>query len=467
MIRRILPRTLRARLTALIILSTSAVLAASGFGLYEALRNRIESASLEQMAETVSALQMHLTAIHNPDDIARTAETWVDQLHGHRNMDLAIYDAAGNRLLSTAGFQPYAPVLSIPAPVRLERSRSALRYLVANAPLEDPGGASVRVAVQYDASSDQALLRASAQTIVLIEVLGVVAAAALAYGIALLGLSPLRRLVARAEDMSTSRLAQPLPALDTSGELRELGRAFNGMLARLDEAFTRLSQFSSNLAHDMRTPLTNLQAAAQVALAQPRSADEYRDVIESSVDEYQRLSRMIEDMLFLARSEQADASLSLRELDAVAEAERVAGYYETVAEDAGVSIVVTGQGVVRADLLLYQRALSNLLSNALAHAPEGTAITVDCNQADDATTISVSDLGPGIDTHHIERIFERYYRVDPSRHNSASGTGLGLAIVRSIMNSHGGECGVQSRPHVLTRFWLRFPDQAGDRVTSI
>ncbi|MFM0647357.1 heavy metal sensor histidine kinase [Paraburkholderia bryophila] len=467
MIRRILPRTLRARLTALIILSTSAVLAASGFGLYEALRNRIESASLEQMAETVSALQMHLTAIRNPDDIARTAETWVDQLHGHRNMDLAIYDAAGNRLLSTAGFQPYAPVLSIPAPVRLERSRSALRYLVANASLEDPGGASVRVAVQYDASSDQALLRASAQTIVLIEVLGVVAAAALAYGIALLGLSPLRRLVARAEDMSTSRLAQPLPALDTSGELRELGRAFNGMLARLDEAFTRLSQFSSNLAHDMRTPLTNLQAAAQVALAQPRSADEYRDVIESSVDEYQRLSRMIEDMLFLARSEQADASLSLRELDAVAEAERVAGYYETVAEDAGVSIVVTGQGVVRADLLLYQRALSNLLSNALAHAPEGTAITVDCNQADDATTISVSDLGPGIDTHHIERIFERYYRVDPSRHNSASGTGLGLAIVRSIMNSHGGECGVQSRPHVLTRFWLRFPDQAGDRVTSI
>ncbi|WP_321886043.1 heavy metal sensor histidine kinase, partial [Burkholderia cenocepacia] len=279
----------------------------------------------------------------------------------------------------------------------------------------------------------------------------------IAYGIAALGLSPLRRFAARAEQMSTSRLAHPLPELDTSGELKELEHAFNGMLARLNESFTRLSQFSSNLAHDMRTPLTNLQAAAQVVLSQPRGADEYRSVIESSIDEYQRLSRMIEDMLFLARSEQAGTSISVRRLNAAEEAERVAGYYEPLAEDEGVTVKVDGHAWVDADLTLYQRALSNLLSNALTYAPRGSVVTIDCVEQGGATTIAVSDTGPGIAAEHVGRIFERFYRVDPSRHNSASGTGLGLAIVRSIMDNHGGECGVDSEPGRRTTFWLRFP----------
>jgi two-component system heavy metal sensor histidine kinase CusS len=451
-----LPRTLRARLTALIVLSTSAILALGGFALYEALRSRIESASTEQMVSTMSALQMHLTKVQTADDVARNSEMWIDQLHGHQNMDLAIYDMAGNRLLSTARFQLYPLILTTQTthvPVSLAPAHSRLRYLVTTVPLEGAIGPSVRVAIQYDRTSDQALLRAYAYTIVVIEVLGVMLAAAFAYGIAMLSLSPLRRLVARAEEMSTSRLAHPLPELDASGELKELGHAFNGMLARLDESFTRLSQFSSNLAHDMRTPLTNLLAAAQVALAQTRTASEYRDVIESSIDEYQRLSRMIEDMLFLARSEQAELSPSLRYLDGFAEAERVAGYYESMAQDAEVTIQVKGEGTILADLLLYQRALSNLLSNALAHAPKGSTVTVVCN----SSTITVSDTGKGIEAQHLTRIFERFYRVDPSRHNSASGTGLGLAIVKSIMDSHGGQCGVRSEPDSCTEFWLRFP----------
>lgn len=460
MIRRWLPRTLRARLTALIILSTSAILALSGCALYEALRGRLESTSAEQMAGKMAVLRVHLAGIANTDGIAGNAEAWIDMLHGHPNMALAIDDASGRRLLSTTGFRPDAPLPAAGAsgaPADLTRADPDLRYLVESVPLNDGVGPSVRVAVQYDRTSDRALLRAYAYTAVVIEVLGVVLAAAFAYGIAMLGLLPLRRLVARAEEMSTSRLALPLPELEASGELKELEHAFNGMLARLDESFTRLSQFSSNLAHDMRTPLTNLLAAAQVALSQRRSADDYRDVIESSVDEYQRLSRMIEDMLFLARSDQADAPLSLRSLDAVAEAGRVAGYYETMAEDARVKIEVTGEGTVRADLLLLQRALSNLLSNALVQAPPDSIITVDCKEEPDSTTLSVSDSGAGIEARHRERIFERFYRVDPSRHGSASGTGLGLAIVKSIMSSHAGQCGCESRPHVRTRFWLRFP----------
>ncbi|AOJ41296.1 histidine kinase [Burkholderia lata] len=462
MIARLLPRTLRGRLTALIILSTSVILASSGVALYEALSNRVDTTAAEQMAGISAALGAHLAEARSTADVARNTDIWIDQLHGHPNMDLAIFDATGTRLVGTPGFRPYGPLMSLDAgrvPVGVAPPGARHQYLVTNVPLAGAGASAtvVRVVVQYDRSADVLLLRTHAYTIVVIEVFGVVLAAVIAYGIAALGLSPLRRFAARAEQMSTSRLAHPLPALDTAGELKELEHAFNGMLERLNESFTRLSQFSSNLAHDMRTPLTNLQAAAQVVLSQPRSADEYRNVIESSIDEYQRLSRMIEDMLFLARSEQAGTSISVRRLDASEEAGRVAGYYEPLAEDAGVTVKVDGHAWVDADLTLYQRALSNLLSNALAYAPRGSIVTIDCVEQGGATTIAVSDTGPGIEAQHVGRIFERFYRVDPSRHNSAQGTGLGLAIVRSIMDNHGGECGVHSDPGRRTTFWLRFP----------
>jgi two-component system heavy metal sensor histidine kinase CusS len=412
------------------------------------------------MTVTLSALQVHLTGVQAINDIAAHAETWIDQLHGHQNMDLAMFDAIGNTLISTPGYQPFRSMLLADAglvPVSLAPAGSPLRYLIAAAPLQGPRGAVVRVVVQYDASNDVALLRAHAYSIVLIEILGTMLAAGLAYGIAMLGLSPLRRLVARAEQMSSSRLAHPLPEFDMAGELKELSHAFNGMLARLDESFTRLSQFSSNLAHDMRTPLTNLLAEAQVALSKPRTAIEYRDVIESSIDEYQRLSRMIEEMLFLARSDSEQSQLSIRRLNAREEAERVVGYYEPMAEDAMIKIEVTGGGALDADALLLHRALSNLLSNALAHAPRDTVVKVHCAQTADATIFDVSDSGSGIEPLHIDRIFDRFYRVDPARRNAGSGTGLGLAIVKSIMENHGGECSVTSVPHRQTTFSLRFP----------
>ncbi|EKS72767.1 heavy metal sensor histidine kinase [Caballeronia sp. Lep1P3] len=461
--KRFFPRTLRARLTVLIVVSTSTVLALSGLALYEALRSRIESTASEQMTSIMVALQGHFDAAKLADDIARNPEMWSDQLHDHPNMAMAIYDRNGRRLLGTPGFQPYGPARSDPAPpagLSIARPGSKLRYLAASASLNASPEESVRVVLQYDGKNDAALLRAYAYTIVVIEVLGVMLASALAYGIAKFGLKPLRQLVARAEQMSTARLAHPLPSLDTSGELKELELAFNGMVERLNESFTRLSEFSSNLAHDMRTPLTNLQAAAQVALSQERSADQYKDVIESSIDEFQRLSRMIEDMLFIARSERADALLKIRRLDAAQEAERVAGFYESLAEEAGVTIRVSGQARVDADLLLFQRALSNLISNSIAHAPRGSVINVKCEERADRVTVSVSDAGGGIESPHVDRIFDRFYRVDPSRHSQSSSSGLGLAIVRSIMDSHDGSCGVESRPNEETKFWLTFPRRA-------
>ncbi|CAE6844762.1 Sensor protein CzcS [Paraburkholderia domus] len=456
----LMPHTLRARLSILFAVSTSLLLVFNGVLLYHSLKTRFDSTSAREMTATLTALQLSLQTMSGSEAVRADREIWYDLLHGHPNLDIALFDARGAPLTRTNGYWPNVETLAVHAgltPVQVKAEGMSKRFLVAMAPLGGQSGANVRVVVQYDTSAERALLRAYALNVLLVSAIGTLVNALLAWWIARFGLRPLARLTARAEQISSSRLARPLPERDMPGELKELSHAFNRMLARLHESFTRLTQFSSDLAHDMRTPLTNLLAEAQVALSQPRSADDYRVVIESSVDEFQRLSRLIDSMLFLARADSAQRRLSVQQVDARSEALRVAGYYESMAADAGVEIVVTGDACFEGDVLLVQRALSNLVSNALAHAPRGSTVELHCAERFRYAQLSVSDSGAGIAEPHLERIFDRFYRVDPARYNSARGTGLGLAIVKSIMNEHHGECSVESIPHERTTFSLHFP----------
>ncbi|WP_323120082.1 heavy metal sensor histidine kinase [Burkholderia alba] len=455
---RLFPSTLRLRLTVSFAICTALVLAISGLLLYESLRVRVEQQADAQMDSLLAALQGHLGEMNTTGEVAAQPRFWLDKLHGHGDLDVALYDAQRRVLMRSPGFLDVPPSFDADADVlrRLD-SELPMRYLATTVPLARGTGEAVRVVIQYNASSDLLLLHTLFITILVIEVGGIVLMTALAYGISALGLSPLRHLVQKAQRISTSRLNEHLPEAGMTGELREVSRAFNEMLLRLERSFSQLSQFSSDLAHDIRTPLTNLLAESQVALSKPRSADEYRAVIESGIDEYRRLSRMVEDMLFLARSDNAQQRLAPKPLDAREEAERVAGYYEFIADEAGVRLDVAGRALVTADTLLLQRALSNLVSNALAHAPRGSTVTIDIDPRGDETVLSVTDRGPGIGAAHLDHIFDRFYRVDPSRHNSASGTGLGLAIVQSILQAHGGRCAVVSTPNVATTFSLHFP----------
>lgn len=455
-----MPGTLRARLTLLFTVSTSILLIFNGLLLYHGLKTRIEATTAREMNTILTSLQLRLQRMSNIGEIGADRATWYTHLHGHQNLNIAMFDARGTVLTQTNGYFPNADALAIRvglAPVRVDAPGTPMRYMAAIAPLGGRNDEPVRVVVQYDGTSERLLLRAYALNVLLVILTGALVNALLAWSIARFGLRPLSLMTARAERISSSRLAQPMPEREMPGELRELTLAFNRMLARLHESFTRLAQFSSDLAHDMRTPLTNLLAEAQVTLSQPRRADEYRVVIESSVDEFQRLSRLIDSMLFLARADSAQRRLSLQRVDAYVEAQRVAGYYESMAADAGVEIRVTGKGGFEGDQTLVQRALSNLVSNALAQAPRGSVVEVNCSELPGEVEITVSDTGPGIAEPHLRRIFDRFYRVDPSRHNSAHGTGLGLAIVKSIMDEHHGECSVTSTPHRRTTFALRFP----------
>jgi two-component system heavy metal sensor histidine kinase CusS len=276
-----------------------------------------------------------------------------------------------------------------------------------------------------------------------------------------------RRLGAAASRIGAQALSERLPLDDTPVELVESTVAFNRMLDRLQNAFERLSAFSSDLAHDLRTPVGNLLGEAQVALSRPRSADEYRAVLESAVEEYERLSRMIGNMLFLAQVDNDRAAMAQTWVPLDAAIDRVIGYFEGLGQERGITlhktmdVAAVASGRIWADETMLIRAVSNLVSNALRYADGGTSIGIAARiDGEGGCSIEVSNEGPPIASEQQPRIFERFYRADASRHGSASSSGLGLAIVRSIMELHGGRAEVRSAPGQRTTFSLHFPPRS-------
>jgi two-component system, OmpR family, heavy metal sensor histidine kinase CusS len=220
---------------------------------------------------------------------------------------------------------------------------------------------------------------------------------------------------------------------DIRSRLASLASTFNQMLDRLEESFERISRFSADIAHDLRTPVNNIRGEAEVALARARSADEYRDVIESCLEEAVRLSDLIGDLLFLARAESPLTHLRRERVDVGELLGGVREYYEASAADNGVSLTtaVADQPVIaELDRTLLQRAVGNLVSNALAHTPSGQWRRQSCwgrdsNQTSSTIHIEVSDTGVGIPAEALPRVFDRFFRVDSSRSQGSGGTGLG------------------------------------------
>jgi two-component system heavy metal sensor histidine kinase CusS len=323
---------------------------------------------------------------------------------------------------------------------------------------------SIRVVIARDMRGPLRLLDAYRDTLKIAGVLGALLALVGSYVLTRIVLRPLRDIAAYVRDVTIDRLDSRVPVERVPHELTALVTSLNGMLARLHGGFQRLSQFTADLAHDMRTPLGNMRGATEVALARPRSNDEYQALLASNLEESDRLSRMIENVLFLARAEHPQFVTSLREFDVRDELDRIAGYFEGLAEEAESVLQVVGGGRLRADLELFRRALGNLLANALRYTPRGGSIMVDARQDGDTLRIVVANEGTPIDPIHLERIFDRFYRADPSRSSAGdaagagASAGLGLAIVRTVMELHGGTVSAAS-DEKRTRFILVFPSR--------
>ncbi|WP_317204631.1 heavy metal sensor histidine kinase [Janthinobacterium sp.] len=273
------------------------------------------------------------------------------------------------------------------------------------------------------------------------------------------GLAPLRAMSAAIGRVSAEKLHARIGSEVWPADLQALAVNFDAMLARLEASFEQLSRFSSDLAHEFRSPINNLVAAASVTLTRARNADEYQETLEVIIEEGGRLSRMVSSMLFLARADHAKQWLDPESLSTAVEFDKLLDFFEAVAEDSGVAVTATGDFPILADPLLLRRALSNLIANALRYTPRGGAIGLMARDNGNTIALSVADNGSGIAAQHLPFLFERFYRADAARSSSDS-TGLGLAVVRSIVELHGGAVAVDSVVGHGSCFTLSFPKQA-------
>ncbi len=283
--------------------------------------------------------------------------------------------------------------------------------------------------------------------------------AVIAFALAKHSMVPLRRLADQTARIGVGTLSSRIDLSDAPQELDAMILQFNAMLDRLENGFTQLKQVSADMAHDLRTPINNMLGQIEVGLGQVRDVPYYQRLAGSSYEELQRLSRMIDNMLFLARAEYAVDAIDRHAVNIADELRRICDYFEDLADEHAVRLESAGTGAMWADAALLRRALANLMSNAVRYANQGSVIAITAEQSDIETAIHVTNQGLTIPPRDLKKVFDRFYRADASRHGSADSNGLGLSIVESIVRLHGGRCFAESGDG-LTRFTLIFPNKS-------
>ncbi|OGA17810.1 MAG: two-component sensor histidine kinase [Betaproteobacteria bacterium RIFCSPLOWO2_02_FULL_65_24] len=457
------PRSITLRLTLLFSTISTIVLIVVSNVIGFVVERRFEQDQLSELRAEVELVSYLLSRVRSSGDLHDFTRRLSEAVVGHHNLVLAVAGSDGRLLYSSPGALFPAALLKTPAggePVVWEQGEQTYRGIAAAAATGIAGEAPATVAVALDIRAHRDFMATFRTHLWLTTFFGALLTALLGWFAARRGIAPVHRIAKLAGGISAAHLNDRL-ALDTvPEELTDLARALNDMLARLEEAFRRLSDFSSHLAHELRTPISNLMTETQVALTRGRSADEYREVLYSSLEEYDRLARMIEDMLFLAKADHGLIVPHSETVDLAGEAREAIGIYAHVAEDKGVGLGVTGEGRIKGDKLMIRRALCNLLSNAIRHTPREGRVQILIGRPDSKEpSLVVENTGEDIPAEHLPRLFDRFYRVSRSRDKSGDGAGLGLAITKSIVESHNGTIQAFSS-NGWTRFEIRFASAA-------
>ncbi len=271
-------------------------------------------------------------------------------------------------------------------------------------------------------------------------------------------LRPVALMAAQAEKISAESLSARLPIEDARDEFGRMAGVINGMLSRLEGSFEQLRRFTADASHELRTPLTAIQSVGEVALREDLDAVAYRDRIGSMLEEVGRLSRLIDNLLTLTRADAGAAALTSQEIDAAGLAARAVEDLRALAEEKRQDLTLVSQGpaLVRADEATLTLALVNLLDNAIKYTPAGGAITVAVSARAGAILVEVKDNGPGLAPDQAARVFDRFYRVDPSR-SAQAGAGLGLSIAKWAAEANGGRIELESREGCGSTFRLVLP----------
>ncbi|TDV67813.1 heavy metal sensor histidine kinase [Pseudomonas sp. LP_7_YM] len=330
-------------------------------------------------------------------------------------------------------------------------------YRSYSVPLRPEQQASPQLTLLLNITHHQHFLERMQHLIWLTVGLSALATALLGAWAARSGLRPLRQMSEIAASVSASSLTTRLPQTEMPVELAELTQAFNAMLGRLDDAFQRLSAFSADIAHELRTPLSNLLTHTQVTLTRPRDLEAYREALLGNLEELQWMAQMVNDMLYLAKAEHGLLNPNRERLQLGSEVDALLEFFLPLAEEAQVRLRREGQAILNGDRHMLRRALSNLLDNALRFTPAESEVSVRLECTCQQVRLSVENNGKTIPAEMLPRLFDRFYRADPARHEgSTEHAGLGLAITRSIIKAHGGTIRCESQDG-LTRFLIELP----------
>lgn len=452
------------RLTSLFAAVSTVVMLLLGYLIGASVEEHFVEQDMEVLNGKLELASHALERVRFEQDLAAIPQLLDDSLIGHPGLAVVVIAPGGETLFATSGADfPHALLekrvtTAIPEPMvwRSAQNRPfrGMAVQVASG-MKDAGPAIVGVAT--DISHHEQYMASFRRTLWTFVVLAAILTGVLGWLAVRRGLSPLQAMKRRAEGITARRLDARLDVAAVPVELADLAETLNAMLARLEASFRRLSDFSSDLAHEFRTPVSNLLTQTQVTLSRPRSVDEYRDVLASNVEEYERLSRMIADMLFVAKADEGRIIPSCEVFDIGSLIDSLVEYYGVAAEEKGVTIRRSGGGEMLGDPLMIRRALSNLLSNAIRHASHGGWVSVEARCAPTGdVAIDVINAGKTIPAESLPRLFDRFYRADTSRTGEGAHSGLGLAIVCSIVEAHGGAASVVSSDGE-TRFSLRFP----------
>jgi signal transduction histidine kinase len=264
----------------------------------------------------------------------------------------------------------------------------------------------------------------------------------------------------RALEINAHQLGARLTVENPDDEIGLLATAFNETLARIESSFQQLRRFTSDASHELRTPLNAIQNVGEVGLRKRGSADEYREVISTMLEESGRLTRLVDNLLTMARADAERPGLALTEIPALEFVKEAASLLEVLAEEKGQILSTDGDesASVLADRMILRHIVINLIDNAIKYSPFGSHIRVRVlENANQSVSIEVEDNGPGIPVQHRSKVFDRFYRIDEARTRETGGAGLGLSIAKWGAEAHGGGLELRCPPAGGCIFGLNLP----------
>jgi heavy metal sensor kinase len=460
--------SLRTRLAAAYTAVFGVLLVVMAFASYQLLATQLDSDATERLTQLTDGLHGYLHAEGDAPAVVFDA-TDADQAAFVRDATqyFQVFDANTGELIVHSDALDRLGLQFTPAEVRDFREHPRMhdietddrRLRLSNSLFAGASGRTYLVQVGVSLESvDRALDRFIVAMLWSVP-LGLLGAAVTGRWMAGLGLAPLVRLASEAREIDVNKLGQRLSLQGTGDELDQVGGAFNETLERLESAVGEMRQFSTALAHELRTPLTALRGEIEMSLRRPQSREETDRALASQLEELDKLKRLIDHILTLARAEAGEIPLATEPVDLAALASSIADQLEPVAQARGIQLSCDApdRTIVRGDERWLERMVLNLLDNAIKFTSEGGQVSLQVRREDHEAVLIFSDDGRGIDAASLPHVFERFFRADPSRSSAVAGAGVGLSLVKWIAERHGGGVAAASAAGAGATFTVRLP----------